>query len=322
MLYRGRYAPSPTGWLHLGNARTALVAWWRARSLRGRFILRVEDLDRPRTVVEAVSGNLDELRWLGIDWDEGPDVGGPHAPYLQSEREDLYRATLDRLRVKGSIFECYLSRKELRELSSAPHGQTPTYGPSERAANERATRRKVQGGKSPSLRYRVPDTVIEFEDAWAGPQAASALTDIGDIVVYRADGAWAYQLAVVADDIAMGVTEVVRGDDLLPSTAAQILLYRALGAAPPSFAHLPLLKGTDGGRLSKRRGSLTLKALREVGVPAGRVVGLLAYSLGLLENPAELSAAEALRHFDPSHIVWTPFRLAEPHLAWLGARPK
>jgi len=315
---RGRYAPSPTGSLHLGNARTALVAWLRARSQGASFVLRVEDLDEPRTVAQAVEGNLHELAWLGLDWDEGPDVGGPHAPYRQSERHHLYEAALARLTRQGLIFECYLSRRELRELSSAPHGQAPVYGEAQRRLNERVVAEKRAQGKQPALRLRVEPGELKFEDAFLGPQRFDALRDVGDIVLRRADGAWAYQLAVVVDDIAMGIEEVVRGADLLPSTAAQLLLYRRLGAKPPRFAHVPLLLDETGERMAKRRGSLTLESLRSAGIDPGRVVGLLAHSLGLLPErrpvtPQEL--AQHARHWQPADA---PHRLTRTDLEWLS----
>jgi glutamyl-tRNA synthetase len=315
--YRGRFAPSPTGWLHLGNARTALIAWWRARRKYGKLIVRIDDLDGPRTVPETVFGNLIELRWLGIDWDEGPDVGGPFAPYRQSERFDSYETALELLRAKGSTFSCFLSRKELRALSSAPHGRPTVYGQAERKANNIAARAKGRLGKRPSTRFHVSESSVEFVDVLAGRKSASVVESVGDIIVYRADGAWAYHFATVLDDAAMCISEVVRGDDLLDSTPTQVVLYRAFGAVPPQFAHVPMLHTHEGKRMAKRTGSLTLRALRQAGVSADRVVGLLCFSLGLVRKPIALSATEALAHFDIEQIRRQPFRLLESHLAWL-----
>ena len=308
---RGRYAPSPTGQLHLGNARTALVAYWQARTRGGTFVMRVEDLDSARCKPELVGVNLDELRWLGLDWDEGPDVGGPHAPYLQSERHALYERAFKVLKAGGHLFPCYLSRRELREIASAPHGQMPHYGAAERALNERVTSQKRSQGKRPSWRFQVDEPTMFFKDALQGEQRL----DLGDFIVKRADGEWAYQLAVVVDDSAMNVSEVVRGDDLLQSTAAQLLLYRALGKAPPSFLHVPLLNA-QGERMAKRKGSLTLTTLRERGVRPERVVGLLAYTLGLLPQPEEMSVQDGLNLYTPSALSAKPFSLSE-ELAWL-----
>ncbi|HKI56314.1 MAG TPA: tRNA glutamyl-Q(34) synthetase GluQRS [Trueperaceae bacterium] len=317
--YRGRYAPSPSGWLHLGNARSALVAWLRARSAGGRLILRVDDLDAPRTVEEAVLGNLEELRWLGLTWDEGPDVGGGNGPYRQSQRSERYRQALERLRATGRLFECYLSRKELQEVASAPHGLAPVYGEAQRRANAAVAARKRAQGRTPSLRLRVEPGEVRFQDALAGPQRFVAGRDFGDILVRRSDGLWAYQLATVVDDGAMGVTEVVRGDDLLPSTAVQLVLYGALGLVPPAFLHLPLLLDTEGRRLAKRTGAGTLHALRAAGVPPERVLGLLAFGLGLLPELRAASAAELLAAFDLASLRPGPVRLEADASAWLTA---
>lgn len=316
---RGRYAPSPTGGLHLGNARTALVAWWRARAEGSSFVLRVEDLDRARSREEAVAGNLAELRWLGMDWDEGPDVGGPHAPYRQSGRSRLYEEALARLVASGRVDRCFLSRRELREIASAPHGRSPVYGARERAANARLAARKEAEGKTPSLRLRAAPGEAAWEDLVAGPQRLDLEREVGDVVLRRADGEWAYALAVVVDDAAMGVREVVRGDDLLPATAAQLLVYAALGLEPPRFAHVPLLLDEGGERLAKRRGAGTLTALREAGVRPERVVGLLAWSLGLLPRREEVAAAELTGGFSLAAPARAPARLDPAALAWLRA---
>lgn len=316
-MLRGRYAPSPTGALHLGNARTALVAFWSARSEGGTFVMRVEDLDKERTIPAMVGGNLEELCWLGLEWDEGPDVGGPHAPYVQSERGALYEAALERLRAQERVFACYLSRKDLREMASAPHGQGVVYGPLERQQNVKLAESKKRAGKAPSLRFRVDPRRLTFRDAFAGSQEIDTETQVGDVVVRRADGLWAYALAVVVDDIAMNISEVVRGDDLLVSTGAQLLLYEALHAAPPTFFHVPLLLDTSGERMAKRKGSLTLTSLRAAGVKPERVVGLLAYTLGLLPELQEATVAEGLAIYKPEKITREPFRLEPRHLEWL-----
>lgn len=329
--YRGRFAPSPTGWLHLGNARTALLAWLRARSHQGLFVLRVEDIDAPRTRPEAVTGNLAELRWLGLDWDEGPDVGGPYAPYLQSERQDRYRAALARLVAADLTFPCYLSRKELAQVASAPHwhpadpGAQPeeaAYGEAERALNARLAPAKRAAGVAPSIRFSDVMHDVRFVDVLAGPQHFNVGRTSGPFVLRRADGLWAYQLAVVVDDAAMGITEVVRGSDLLPSTAAQLLLYRALELKPPAFAHVAPLGDGAGERLAKRRGSLTLSQLQQAGVRPERVVGLLAHGLGLRTPRAEVSAAELLAGFDKAQTYFPTGRFTPADQQWLlaGAR--
>ncbi len=302
------------------------MAWLRARSVSDTFVLRTEDLDGPRTVPGAVHGNLSELRWLGLDWDEGPDVGGPCGPYVQSERGDRYQRVLDFLELQGLTFRCWLSRKDLRELASAPHGDIPAYGAAERHLNERLRSAKQAAGKEPSIRLKGPETaagtVLEFNDLLAGRRQFEVAGSVGDIVLKRADGLWAYQLAVVVDDIAMGIREVVRGNDLLSSTAAQLVLYRALEAPPPAFLHLPLLLDPAGERLAKRNGALTLAELRAAGVKPDRVTGLLAYTLGLLRHPTRISAPELLNTLPQnwlSILQRDNFILSNQHLTWLEA---
>ena len=323
---RGRYAPSPTGGQHLGNARTALVAWARARD--AGFVVRVEDLDAARTVPAAVEGNLDELRWLGLTWDEGPDVGGPHAPYRQSERTAAYAAALATLEAAGATFACYLSRKDLRTLASAPHAGEPggeggrgAYGPRERAENARVAAAKAAAGKRPAIRVAVPATEVEVVDARLGTLRIPLHEAVGDAVLRRADGVWAYHLAVAVDDGAMGVAEVVRGRDLLPSAALQVHLQRALGTTPPSFLHVPLLLDGDGTRLAKRRGAGTLHALRARGVPPERVVGLLAWTLGVTARPTPLAADEVAAAFTVEATPPHPVVLTREALAWLEGGP-
>lgn len=280
--------------------------------------MRVDDLDAARTIQEAVDGNLEELRWLGLDWDEGPDVGGPHGPYRQSERGARYGEALERLRATGRLFECYLSRRELQEIASAPHGGAPVYGEAERRINTASATRKRARGRPPSFRLRVDPSEISFVDALAGPQRYRAGTDFGDIVARRSDGLWAYQLATVVDDAAMCVTEVVRGDDLLPSTAVQLVLYRALGLPAPGFLHVPLLLDDSGRRLAKRAGADTLYALRSAGVRPERVVGVLAHGLGLLPELEPVSPGDLVADFDPDALYRTPQRLDAAALGWLS----
>jgi len=328
--YRGRFAPSPSGWLHLGNARTALFAWARARLSGGALLMRVEDLDRPRTRPEAVLGNLEELAWLGLDWDEGPDVGGPHAPYLQSQRGALYEEALARLVASGRVYECFLTRREVAELAASGPGvddagegaqATPSrvYGPAHRALNDELAPRRRAEGRAPSLRFRVPAGRAAFEDAVQGRVEVDLTAEVGDFVVRRSDGLVAYQLAVVVDDAAMGVTEVARGADLLRSTAAQLLLYEALGLPAPAFAHVGLLLDERGEKLSKRGGALSLHELRRDGADPRAVLGLLAHTLGWLEGPEPVTAPELLAELGgrPVTAPAGPVRLAAADLARL-----
>jgi glutamyl-tRNA synthetase len=296
---RGRFAPSPTGDLHLGGARTALCAWLSARAAGGRVLLRVEDLDRPRVQPGAEARIAEDLGWLGLDWDEAPDGGGPFAPYRQSERLTQYREALARLRTDGRAFPCFCSRAEVARAAQAPHGPAddgPRYPgtcrelDSAQIAERSRTRR-------PSLRLRVEPGLIRWDDGVHGPQQEDPSLTVGDFVLMRSDQIPAYQLAVVVDDAAMQVTEVVRGDDLLGSTARQILLYHALGLAPPRFAHVPLVLGPDGTRLSKRHGAIALRALAERGLCAARATGLLASTLGLCPADAELTPQDLIANF-------------------------
>ncbi len=292
---RGRFAPSPTGELHAGNARTALLAWLWARAEGGGFTLRVEDLDRPRCRPGLAARQLDELAWLGLDWDEGP--------YWQSRRSALYDAAIERLRAGGHVYECFCSRAQIKALSeaSAPHGpldEGPRY-PGSCAGLTDAEREAKRRLRPPALRLRVPPGPIEFLDELCGPQRFDPQAEVGDFVLRRFDGIHSYQLAVVVDDAAMGVTQVLRGADLLPSTARQILLYRLLGEPIPRFAHAPLLHGPPGPdgqpqRLSKRAGAETLSAMRERGDDPGRLVAALARSLGLLEQDPTLRERQAI----------------------------
>jgi glutamyl-queuosine tRNA(Asp) synthetase len=262
--YRGRLAPSPTGYLHLGHARTFWIAQQRARAAGGALVLRNEDLDPARSRPHFVAAMLEDLRWFGLDWQEGPDRGGPFGPYAQSERMPRYRAALDRLRSAGFLYPCTCSRRDLQAAPRAPHAaedDEPIYPGTCRGSPKSEVR-------TPKLnwRFRVPDgETISFVDGRHGAQSFVAGSDFGDFVVWRHDDVPAYQLAVVVDDAAMQITEVVRGADLLRSTARQLLLYRALGWTPPDFFHCPLLLDEHGARLAKRHDALSLRTLRERG---------------------------------------------------------
>lgn len=300
MALRGRYAPSPTGTIHLGNASTALLAWLSVRSRGGAFVMRMEDLDRPRVVAGSAQGILRDLAWLGLDWDEGPDVGGPHAPYAQSERHRLYDAAFETLRAAGLVYPCFCSRRDIQAAASAPQapGDEVLYPGTCRALDREDVLRRVETGRSHAWRFRVEAASVKgFDDVVRGrftPEAGS----IGDFVVRRADGVAAYQLAVAVDDTAMEVSEVLRGGDLLASTVRQLLLYEALAAAPPVFAHVPLLLGSDGVRLSKRHRGVTLEELRAAGASPEAVVGRLAHLLGLRPSAAPLRARDLVAGFD------------------------
>jgi glutamyl-tRNA synthetase len=265
--YRGRLAPSPTGYLHLGHARTFWTAQQRARLHGGELILRNDDLDSKRYKMEFVDAMLEDLRWFGFEWSEGPDIGGPFAPYNQSERMSYYRAALEQLRAGGFIYPCTCSRKDIQAAITAPHPENdeePIY-----PGTCRGNRKSQIANRKFSWRFRVPDgEIISFADGNCGEQKFVAGKDFGDFVVWRHDGVPAYQLSCAVDDAAMHITEVVRGADLLVSTARQILIFRALGWPPPKFFHCELMRDERGERLAKRHDALSLRTLRERGLTA------------------------------------------------------
>ena len=284
LTYRGRLAPSPTGYLHLGHARTFWTAQERAQACGGILVLRNEDLDASRCKPEFVSVMSEDLKWFGFEWQEGPDCGGPFGPYSQSLRRSSYQAAWRKLVDDGFIYPCTCSRKDVLRALQAPHQgeEEPVYPGTCRAAKSPESQDLSCELAGPAMqkpqpetrntrpqanwRFRVPDgETISFPDGHYGPQHFVAGKDFGDFIVWRHDEVPAYQLAVVVDDAAMRITEVVRGADLLLSTARQILVYRALKLEPPSFYHCPLLSDDSGVRLAKRHGALSLRALRKRG---------------------------------------------------------
>lgn len=293
-LLRGRFAPSPSGRMHLGNVFTALLAWLSVRSVGGTLVLRMEDLDPDRCREEYAQVLAEDLRWLGLDWDEGYQMGGPHGPYRQSERTELYAARFRQLEQMGLVYPCFCTRAE-RLAASAPHrgdgqilysGRCRSLSPQEREELSR-TRRSA-------WRLAVPDERVSFTDGHLGYYEEDLCRACGDFIIRRSDGVYAYQLAVVTDDGAMEINQVVRGQDLLDSTPRQILLYRLLGLPQPVFYHVPLLLAEDGRRLSKRDMDLDMGALRARYSPE-QLVGKLAFLAGLSPTgepvrPAELAA--------------------------------
>ena len=302
----GRLAPSPTGAQHVGNARTYLIAWLSARSAGGRVVLRIEDVDSPRIKTGAAAQACDDLRWLGLDWDG--------EPLVQTQRLALYETALDKLREQELVYPCTCSRADVERAASAPHldHEGPVYPGL--CAHRRAADAATLGDQSYCWRFRVPATSPAFVDGFLGPTTFDLRTLGGDFVVWKAPrgdiGATpAYQLAVVVDDAAQGVTEVVRGDDLVPSTPRQLLLYAALGLTLPRFVHVPLVVGTDGRRLAKRHGDTRLATLREASVTAENLLGLLAWSCGWLERVRPVTMRELLSRFRLDTIPRGPFVL-------------
>jgi glutamyl-tRNA synthetase len=309
-----RLAPSPTGALHLGNARTFLATWLMARQQGWRIILRIEDIDGPRIKRHADQQAIDDLRWLGIDWDEGP--------IHQSARLPAYAAATQRLRASGEAYPCICTRKEIDLAASAPHAEdgAAIYPGTCRGKFAGIDDARRAAGREPATRFDVDAERVQFNDLFLGPQRFDMQT-LGDFVIEKADRTPAYQLAVVVDDAAMAITDVVRGDDLIDSTPRQILLYRALGLEQqiPRYTHLPLVVGADGRRLAKRHGDTRLSTYRSQGVPAARMVALLARWLGVENTGDTVTAQELIHRFDLARVPRQPMVFDEEADRWLRA---
>lgn len=292
----GRFAPSPTGELHLGNLRTALLAWLFARSVGAGFLVRIEDLDPDRSRAEHVGGQLADLAAIGLDWDG--------EPARQSERADLHAAALARLRDAGLVYRCFCSRREVREAASAQHGEAPEgfYPGTCRALSDAESERRAGAGAEHALRLRAGLAEITYRDRLHGERSEPA----DDIVLRRRDGVVAYNLAVVVDDDEQGIGEVVRGDDLLPATAAQALLCDLLGIRRPAWTHVPLVLGPDGTRLAKRHGAITLAALAEEGLTPAHALAWMARTLELAAPAEQVTLADLLARFDPDRLPTEP----------------
>lgn len=309
-----RLAPSPTGALHLGNARTFLINWAMARHGGWRVAMRIEDLDTPRIKADATEQAIDVLRWLGIDWD-GPVL-------IQSGDLAPYRAALQTLHAQGQIYPCAMTRSEIAEAAaSAPHGgeHELRYPGTSRGSDARDTSDLLAVSER-CWRVAVPDGPITFEDRFHGPQTVDVQQQVGDFVVASKAGLPAYQLSVVVDDARQGVTEVVRGDDLLGSTGRQLWLHRMLGLAEPRYTHVPLVLGADGRRLAKRHGDTRLVFYREQAVAAERVVGLLASWSGIGENREPMSATVFAERFRLDRLPREPVTFTAEDEAWLCGR--
>lgn len=306
----GRFAPSPSGRIHLGNILCCLLAWLSVRQKDGRVLLRIEDLDTARCPRRYSEQILEDLRWLGLDWDEGPVVSGPSEPYYQSERTAFYEAALEKLENMGLIYPCFCTRAELH-AASAPHredGQVLYAGTCrDLTAEQVAEKRKY---RAPALRLRVPEEQWRFCDGHMGPYQENLALDCGDFLLRRSDGMFAYQLAVVVDDAAMGVTEVVRGADLLDSTPRQLYLYELLGLKAPKFFHFPLLLTADGRRLSKRNADAGLDDLRPR-FSAGEILGRLAFLAGFNPSGEPKTAEQLLADFRWDKVPKEDIRIPE-----------
>src|SRR6202166_3330241 len=333
-----RFAPSPTGSLHLGNARTAFFSHLWARKSGGRFILRIEDTDAERSRPRFRDELMAEMRWLGLNWDEGPDIGGPSAPYSQAERGEFYRTLFAQLEVNGQAYPCYCTAEDL-ELSrklQRMSGQPPRYAGTCRNLSAAQRAERAARGLRPTLRFAVPsERIIEFTDAVHGPQRFAS-NDIGDFIIRRDDGTAAFFFCNAVDDSAMGVTQVLRGDDHMTNTPRQLMLLDALRMRRPGYGHVGLLVGEDGAPLSKRHGSTSAKEFRDRGFLPAAILNQL-FRLGHAGDPdGWLAPAEMPAHFRPQHLGRAPARFDESQLlhwqketlermstaeirAWLGA---
>ena len=315
MKYVGRLAPSPTGALHLGNVRTFMIAWLRARSQGGKVIFRMEDLDHPKDKPGAAAQAVEDLRWLGFDWDE---------EYVQSERKAIYREALESLHASGLAYPCVCSRRDVEAAQSAPHAGEQLYYPGT-CRGRFSSWAEAKGfldepsdsrsSRTPCWRFRVPENaIISFDDAFAGHFEQNVSATLGDFPLARDEFGAGYTLACTLDDLLMGVTEVVRGDDLLPATPAQILLARALskaidGCRLPSYCHVPLVVGRDGKRLAKRHGDTRIATFREQGKTPKDILGFLATSCGWAKRGERVSLADLLPRFDLGTIPKSPFMI-------------
>ncbi len=291
----GRFAPSPSGRMHFGNIYTAVMSWLSVKARGGRWILRIEDLDPQRSKMEYARQIEDDLLWLGLEWDEGGIEGkGPHGPYLQSQRHDFYYSALEKLKATGLCYCCTCTRADIL-ATQAPHesdGRVVYKGTCRPAIMPSPFHEK----ENASVRIMVPDEEISFTDMIQGHQCVNLAHHCGDFILRRSDGAWAYQLAVVVDDALMGVTEIMRGKDLLLSAAQQIYLYRLLGYKAPAFAHLPLITNEMGVRLSKRDKSLSMEFLRQKHRPE-EILGMIAHRAGIIPIHEQISLFELLTSF-------------------------
>jgi glutamyl-tRNA synthetase len=318
---RVRFAPSPTGKLHVGNARTALFNWLLARGRSGSFVLRIEDTDVERSTPESEAAILADIRWLGLDWDEGPDNGGPHGPYRQSQRADLYAKYAQQLVDSGNAYPCFCSREQLEadRVAALAEGRPARYAGTCRHLSKAEVAERLAGGATPALRFRVPENYeVRFTDAVRG-EVRFHTDVIGDPIIVRAEGVPAYNFAVVVDDALMGITQVIRGEDHISNTPRQILLYQALGFTPPAFAHLSLVMGPDHTPLSKRHGATSVGEFRSKGYLPEALVNYLALIGWSPGNDEEILPIEELaRRFSLEDVGLSAGVFDEEKLAWVN----
>jgi nondiscriminating glutamyl-tRNA synthetase len=321
-MIRVRFAPSPTGNLHLGSARTALFNWLFARSQGGEMVLRVEDTDPKRSSRELEDAILEDLRWLGLDWDEGPDIGGPHQPYRQSERGEIYREHAERLLKAGRAYPCYCTQEELEEKKSKAQaeGRTPVYDGTCRDLTAEERKAKEAEGRGSALRFQVPDKEITFEDLLHGFMRFASDV-IGDFLIVRSDGSAGFNFSVVVDDATMGITHVIRGEDHLTNTARHVLLFDALGYPLPLYLHHSLLMGPDGAKMSKRHGTTAVREYRDMGyLPQALTNYLALLSWSPPEGREVLKLEGLVKLFDIDDLSSSPAVFDLDRLDWLNGR--
>jgi glutamyl-tRNA synthetase len=317
---RCRIAPAPTGYLHVGNARTALFNWLFARHHGGTFVLRIEDTDSKRSTEEAIAIVLDSLRWLGLDWDEGPEVEGPFGPYRQTARMDVYRAASDRFLASGRAYYCYCTPEELedRRRAALKRGETPGYDGRCRNLTDAERAAFESEGRPKAVRFAMPGTDITVPDLIRGDTRFPA-NDLRDFVIIRSDGTPTYLLAAAVDDVEMKMTHVIRGEDLLPSTPRQLEIMGALGAEPPAYAHLPLIVGPDHQPLSKRHGAVAVEWFKEQGILADALVNYLALlGWSFDETTTFMTREELVERFDLSRVSRNPAAFDRQKLEWMN----
>ena len=315
---RTRFAPAPSGSIHVGNARTGLFSWAFARHHGGAFVLRIEDTDASRVTEEAVHGVMESLRWLGLDWDEGPDVGGPYDPYRQSQRMDVYRAIVERLLEQGDAYRCYCTSEEIKERSDAAQARGEPSGYDGRCRDPEVRAAFEAEGRTAAIRFRMPERehvlhdLVKGEIRWSPGQ-------LRDFVLMRSDGSPLFLLAVAVDDMLMGITHVIRGDDLLESGPRNAAVIEALGGTPPAYAHVPQVHGPDGKPLSKRHGSTSVEAFREQGILPEALMNYLAL-LGWSKDADTtfLSRQELIEAFDLDRVSRNPARFDAEKLLWMN----
>lgn len=320
---RVRFAPSPTGRLHIGGARTAIYNWAFARAMGGTFVLRIEDTDPERSTEENTQVILRAMRWLGLDWDEGPEVGGPCGPYFQTQRTDTYAAALETLKERGAVYPCFCTKEELdakRAKAEAEEGGYAGYDRTCRSIDPEEAKARIEAGEPHVWRLKVPEDhgPIEFDDAVYGHVSFPADV-MDDMIVVRTDGSPTYNFAVVCDDSNMGITHVIRGDDHLSNTPRQILIYEALGLTPPTFAHLSMILGPDGKKLSKRHGATSVEEYRDRGYLADAFVNFLALLGWSLDGETTIIPRDVLcREFSLDRVTKKDAVFDETKLDWMN----